>query len=266
MNLLFAESWISFLGGEDMSLIDRLEHGRRSCAHEGAGEAAPLLATTEVGLLAAARQMNRATSLVGARAVANMLAGLVALRRGDRGSAEARTLTALTDLVEVGFIPAAVDALEVLAIVHVAKRDLVDAARLAGAASSQRRASGITRTMLETATRQDIAALAAHDDADVHAAWADGESAPIRDVIAHAARSRGAQRRATTGWAAVTPTEPRVAELAANGLSNNEIARRLFVTTETVKTHLGHLYSKIGVPNRAALAAALHGMQTPPTT
>ncbi len=316
MNLLVAESWISFLGGDDMSLIDRLEHGRRSCAHEGAGEAAPLLATTEVELLAASGQTDRATMLVEstfddlvrempparsrlsnaraliclqggdldaaqthstdavtsadgstARAVANVLAGLVALRRGDRGSAESLTLTALTELVEAGLISAAIDALEVLAIVQVAKRDPIDAARLAGAASAQRHASGITRTGLQTATRHDIHALAAADDADVRAAWVEGESAPLREVIAHARRSRGAQRRATLGWAAVTPTERRVAELAASGLSNAEIARTLFVTTETVKTHLGHLYSKIGVPNRAALASALHGEQPrPPMT
>ena len=164
-------------------------------------------------------------------------------------------------------IPAAIDALEVLAIVQVAKRDPIDAARLAGAASAQRHASGITRTGLQTATRHDIHALAAADDADVRAAWVEGESAPLREVIAHARRSRGAQRRATLGWAAVTPTERRVAELAASGLSNAEIARTLFVTTETVKTHLGHLYSKIGVPNRAALASALHGEQPrPPMT
>ena len=50
-----------------------------------------------------------------------------------------------------------------------------------------------------------------------------------------------------------------MAELAAEGLSNPEIAQALFVTRKTVETHLGHVYRKLGITGRARLAAALAG-------
>jgi DNA-binding CsgD family transcriptional regulator len=57
----------------------------------------------------------------------------------------------------------------------------------------------------------------------------------------------------------LTPTEQRVVELAAGGLSNKEIARRLFVTVHTVEVHLAHAYAKLGVRSRAQLAARMAG-------
>ena len=55
----------------------------------------------------------------------------------------------------------------------------------------------------------------------------------------------------------LTVSERRIAELAAKGHSNPEIAQRLFVTRKTVETHLGHIYSKLGISGRAQLARAL---------
>ena len=54
-----------------------------------------------------------------------------------------------------------------------------------------------------------------------------------------------------------TPAEQRVAELAADGLSNKEIARTLFVTVNTVEVHLTHAYAKLGVRSRAQLPGRL---------
>lgn len=53
----------------------------------------------------------------------------------------------------------------------------------------------------------------------------------------------------------LTPAESRVVALAADGLPNKEIARRLFVTVHTVELHLSHAYAKLGVRSRAQLAA-----------
>jgi DNA-binding CsgD family transcriptional regulator len=61
------------------------------------------------------------------------------------------------------------------------------------------------------------------------------------------------------GLAQLTVSERRVAELAAEGRSNPEIAQALFVTRKTVETHLGHVYRKLDIAGRGALPEALAG-------
>lgn len=65
--------------------------------------------------------------------------------------------------------------------------------------------------------------------------------------------------RPVTGWASLTEREHAVAVLVAGGCSNPEIARRLFISRETVQTHLKHIFSKLGVDSRTALAALAAG-------
>ena len=60
-----------------------------------------------------------------------------------------------------------------------------------------------------------------------------------------------------TGADALTPSERRVAQLAADGLTNRDIAQALFVTTKTVESHLGSTYRKLTITNRAGITAAL---------
>ncbi|WP_439657617.1 helix-turn-helix transcriptional regulator [Lentzea sp. HUAS TT2] len=60
-----------------------------------------------------------------------------------------------------------------------------------------------------------------------------------------------------TGVAALTPSELRVAELAADALTNRQIAENLFVTEKTVETHLGRAYRKLGVRSRTQLAVRM---------
>jgi len=62
------------------------------------------------------------------------------------------------------------------------------------------------------------------------------------------------------GLDALTPSERRVATLAASGHTTRQIAAELFVTAKTVEFHLRHIYRKLGIPStRADLAAALAG-------
>jgi DNA-binding CsgD family transcriptional regulator len=86
-------------------------------------------------------------------------------------------------------------------------------------------------------------------------ATAQGAGLTLADALAWARRARGARTQATAGWPALSPTELRVAELVAQGLSNPEIGARMFISRETVKSHLGHVFAKVGVRNRAELAA-----------
>ena len=67
----------------------------------------------------------------------------------------------------------------------------------------------------------------------------------------------GARRPRAAGE--LTPSETRVAELAADGLSNKEIAQMLVVSVHTVERHLKHVYSKLGIRSRGQLAQRLRG-------
>jgi DNA-binding CsgD family transcriptional regulator len=60
-----------------------------------------------------------------------------------------------------------------------------------------------------------------------------------------------------SGPESLTPAEARIARLAANGMSNKDIAAHLFVTVGTVQTTLVRVYRKLGVSSRRDLAAAM---------
>ena len=75
-----------------------------------------------------------------------------------------------------------------------------------------------------------------------------------QELLASGARPR---RRALRGRDALTPTEARIVDMAAQGHSTPQIAQALFVTTKTVETHLGHAYRKLDIHSRDELAAAL---------
>ena len=56
-------------------------------------------------------------------------------------------------------------------------------------------------------------------------------------------------------WDALTPAEKKVIELVTEGLTNPQIAERLFVSTHTVQTHMKHVFKKLKVVSRAELSA-----------
>ena len=65
------------------------------------------------------------------------------------------------------------------------------------------------------------------------------------------------RRAALTGPDALTTAERQVAKLAADGLSNRQIAQHLFITQATVETHLRHAFHKLGITSRTDLPAQL---------
>jgi DNA-binding CsgD family transcriptional regulator len=73
-------------------------------------------------------------------------------------------------------------------------------------------------------------------------AWADRARAEL---------ARVPQRRAAEG---LSPTEESIARLAGEGLTNREIADRVFLSPKTVEVNLTRIYRKLGVRSRAALA------------
>ena len=77
------------------------------------------------------------------------------------------------------------------------------------------------------------------------------------ELLAAGVRPR---RLALTGVDSLTPSELRVARMAAGGRTNREIAQSLFVTPKAVEYHLANVYRKLGIRGRADLSGALEPM------
>ncbi|MGW2713911.1 response regulator transcription factor, partial [Streptomyces sp. NPDC001356] len=75
-------------------------------------------------------------------------------------------------------------------------------------------------------------------------------------------RASGLSAPAATrpGSVALTAQELQIATLAATGLTNKQIAERLFLSHRTIGTHLYQIYPKLGITSRAALRDALSGL------
>ena len=87
----------------------------------------------------------------------------------------------------------------------------------------------------------------------------------VRKAMGETNAAGGRPRRpAIHGHEALTPRELQVASLAAEGLSNREIAEALVVTVKTVEWHLRHTYTKLGVTSRRDLAGKLTAEGTQP--
>ncbi len=85
-------------------------------------------------------------------------------------------------------------------------------------------------------------------------------AAPLLAFAREELAATGARRTDRTmlaGVDALTPSERRVARLAADGLSNREIAQALFLTRKTIEMHLGRAYRKLDIRSRGELAARL---------
>jgi DNA-binding CsgD family transcriptional regulator len=82
---------------------------------------------------------------------------------------------------------------------------------------------------------------------------------PLADRARSELYASGARPRseALSGVEALTPSERRVAELAAAGDSNKDIAQSLYVTPKTVEVHLSSAYRKLGIRSRRGLPGAL---------
>ena len=154
--------------------------------------------------------------------------------------------------------PIAVDALEALGAAAAAGDSFVEAIRLFAAGQALRSETGYEwRWPGEQRTYDDALRVARDGLGDAaDQAWLEGLVLGWHDAVAYVRRARGERGRPSHGWASLTPTEQRVVELVAEGLTNPEIAERLLMARGTVKTHLEHVFAKTGYRNRAELAAA----------
>jgi predicted ATPase/DNA-binding CsgD family transcriptional regulator len=188
------------------------------------------------------------------------LLGLAQLQQqsgGDLDLAWEQAHDALEVLAGAGDHAGVTDALESLAGVATPLGRPDHALRLLAAAARFRDETGIGRFPLEAdryeARRSAASSALAAEEAE--ACWADGTALDLVAAVAYARRGRGERARPQLGWHALTPAERDVVRLVADGCTNAEIGERLFVSVNTVKTHLSHVYAKVGIGSRAELAA-----------
>ncbi len=187
--------------------------------------------------------------------------------QGELQEAESLAHQALSLGLEAGDRLGVVDALELVARLAADQGGPREAVRLWAAAESGRAELGYARFPVDRPAHE--AALAVAEQAlgdECAAAWAEGEALSLEDAITYAARGRGERRRPATGWARLTRTELEVARLVGQHMSNPDIAERMFVSRATVKTHLVHIYAKLGIDTRSKLAvqAIKHGVVSQP--
>jgi DNA-binding CsgD family transcriptional regulator len=160
-----------------------------------------------------------------------------------------------------------------------APRTLGVALRAAGLVAGGQRGEALLRESIEVLEGPDTRLEQARAQADLGASLRRGNHRvearyPLRQAIDTAhhlgatalaeraeteLRATGAKPRRVllTGLEALTACERRIAELAADGLTNREIAQTLFITDRTVEGHLTHVFYKLDVKSRTALPAAL---------
>ena len=181
----------------------------------------------------------------------------LAAGRGEWSTAEQHALSHLNACVEGGhatFIPYCFDA---LAEVAAGRQSHEDSVRLFAAALRARTDLGVGRwtpeenhwRSIESESREALGADA------YEAAWAAGSLLSMEEAVEWTRRARGPRKRPPSGWESLTPTEAKVAELVSAGLTNPQIGERMFISPQTVKTHVAHIFQKLDMHSRAELAA-----------
>ncbi len=116
-------------------------------------------------------------------------------------------------------------------------------------------------TLTAAGHRNDAAAMLA-EALELHErtgadGWAARVRARLRDLGVRPG-PRGPRNRPASGWDSLTDTERAVSMLVAEGMTNNAVARRLYISPHTVNTHLRHVFAKLGLSNRVELAVEVH--------
>jgi len=182
---------------------------------------------------------------------------------GDAARARSEARQALRHALGAEYRIGAIDALETLAVLG-ATADVTtnwtaeDAVRLLAAVDAERARVGYVRFPVDRPGFEHAVAPARDTlGAGFESAWAEGSALRFDDAVAMASRGERRPPRPPSGWASLTPAELRVARLVGSGLTNPQIAERLFISARTVQTHLSRVFAKLGVSGRAELAAAI---------
>jgi predicted ATPase/DNA-binding CsgD family transcriptional regulator len=187
------------------------------------------------------------------------LLGLADLARENESFEEAWELAhgGLGVLDEYGDRVGTAAALETIAHLSVDLGDPERALRLLAASERFHTEWGIARFPVQVDRFESArkAAYAALESTAATGCWSAGAELSLADAVGYARRGRGERQRPKIGWASLTPAEREVVRLVAEGHTNAQIGRRLFISVNTVKRHLSRVYAKVDVDGRAELAA-----------
>jgi DNA-binding CsgD family transcriptional regulator len=126
---------------------------------------------------------------------------------------------------------------------------------MAAADAARKRVKAVRFKVLDADHAASVAALRdALGENAFEEAWAEGAALSTDEAIAYAQRGHGERKRPAKGWASLTPMERDVVRLVGEGLTNKDVAARLFVSPRTVESHLTHVYNKLGLSSRVQLA------------
>lgn len=182
--------------------------------------------------------------------------GLIAHLRGEPAHAEDVLHAALSRQVRHGLRPGIAATLDALGALALDAESTAEAVRCFAAADALRSAIGLATRPIEDAPRVLHLELARGvlGDETFEQLWYEAANLPLSEMIEYISRARGERKRPSVGWARLTPTELRIVALVATGLTNPQIAERMFIARGTVKVHLSHVFAKLGVSTRAELA------------
>lgn len=181
----------------------------------------------------------------------------LARAKGMDADAEDRLHDALTVQSAAGLRPGMLRTLEALAALLGKRGRYPDAIRILLATAAERARIGLVPSKVETTAITALTAEArlAIGPTEQENLERETVKADIDEIVEYVLRARGKRGRPLSGWQSLTPTEIRAVSLVTEGLTNPQIAERMFIARGTVKVHLAHVFDKLGVASRTQLAA-----------
>lgn len=193
--------------------------------------------------LADADELAASSPQVWARGRARLARAYALLEAGELGDSASWATEAVTAAIAIDDRLTMIDSLEIFARIAAGRGSNEVAGALAGAAIAARAEIGYAHS------------LGPAPETFVEEGPTASDALPLHEALRLATSRRGQRGRPSSGWESLTPAEIRVVELVAEGLTNPEIARRLYVSRDTVKSHVSSALMKLALRTRAELAA-----------
>jgi DNA-binding NarL/FixJ family response regulator len=165
------------------------------------------------------------------------------LEAGELADSASSAADAVTAATAIDDRLTMIDGLEIFARIATARGSSEVADALARAAIAARAEIGYAHSLGPATKALENGTPAASD------------ALSLNEALRLAMSRRGQRGRPSSGWESLTPAETRVVELVAKGLTNPEIARRLYVSRDTVKSHVSSALMKLALRTRVQLAA-----------